>query len=53
MHKRVDLKKGIEPEHPAMDVEDSEHSENSDDEGANDQNNIANMVIKLFNKKVR
>ena len=53
MHKRVNLKKSIEPEIPAIDVEASVNTEESEDESINDQNSIANMVIKLFNKKVR
>ena len=52
MHKRINLKKSIEPENPAIDVEESAKSEESDDESTNDQNSIANMVIRLFNKKV-
>ena len=53
MHKRVNLKKSIEPEIPAVDVEQSDETGESDEENTNDQNSIANMVIKLFNKKVR
>jgi len=48
MHKRVDLKQDA----PAMDIEGSGESEESEDEAVSDQNSIANMVIKLFNKKV-
>ena len=49
MHKRVELKQ----EAPAMDIENSANSDASDGEDTNDQNSIANLVIKLFNKKVR
>lgn len=52
MHKRVELKKAIEPELQNMDVEESGKSEETDDEDVSNQNNIANIVIKLFNKKV-
>lgn len=52
MHKRIELKKSIEPDHPVMDVEESRDSDDSEDENVSNQNNIANMVIKLFNKKV-
>ena len=48
MHSRVEL----QPEPRAMDVEASESSEGSDSEaGVSDQNSVANMVIRLFNKK--
>lgn len=52
MHKRVNLKKSIEPEPQAIEVEEADQTEDSEEESTNDQNSIANMVIKLFNKKV-
>lgn len=51
MHRRLDFK--IENDNDSMELEDSVISETSEENELNDQNNIANMVINLFNKKVR
>lgn len=51
MHKRVNHKELEEEDRQEMDVEESEGSDD-DGDGAQDQNSIANLVIRLLNKKV-